>query len=156
MNAFTSAIQTGLEEAQRSDNNIREIRKAVDDVCEAIEASTNGLIIAELRSPYKAIYEKPVVDKSYNALLGFVTQNASTEKKDLFLVNAKTGKEEVLARFEFSEHGYPCAITFERTRITCRDKNSLINVLKDMLSSPNAGRMILQLQNLVTGEGDTK
>ena len=75
----------------------------------------------------------PYID--YEAL-SFVTKREQTEVK------------ENIAVWKINESdGYPCVISYNKRDVSCKDKETLIKALNDLMSDASTGEILLRLMN---------
>ncbi|MBL5926638.1 hypothetical protein [Enterobacter asburiae] len=144
---FKNSLAVGLEAAKKARSNKEEIFGVISDLSDSIKEFSRGQVslkvtserkIAPNHTAFTAVVStftniNPYID--YEAL-AFVTKRDQTEVK------------EIIADWKLNESdGYPCVISYNKRDVRCKDKETLIKALNDLMSDASTGEALLRLVN---------
>ena len=144
---FKNSLAVGLEAAKKARSNKEEIFSVISDLNESVKELSQGRVFLKVTSEKKLAPNQtalttvvsqftninPYID--YEAL-SFVTKREQTEVK------------ENIAVWKINESdGYPCVISYNKRDVSCKDKETLIKALNDLMSDASTGEILLRLMN---------
>ncbi|MGR9465911.1 hypothetical protein [Rhizobium leguminosarum] len=148
MSDFSKAVLAGLKSAKDADRDTREIYAAIVELAAAVEQVTEGVV---------TVVRDRVTDNRNPVLNAFNQALASfTNLKWLTSINLKRKISPIsqaeIARIDIPSTGYPCEVMYGTKKLTCYDRTSLDSVLEGLLSSADAGKILLRLMNMKAEE----
>ncbi|MCF3429132.1 hypothetical protein [Escherichia coli] len=144
---FKNSLAVGLEAAKKARSNKEEIFSVISDLNDSVKELSQGRVFLKVTSEKKLAPNQtaltavvssftninPYID--YEAL-SFVTKREQTEVK------------ENIAVWKINESdGYPCVISYNKRDVSCKDKETLIKALNDLMSDASTGEILLRLMN---------
>ena len=144
---FKNSLAVGLEAAKKARANKEEIFSVISDLNDSVKELSQGRVFLKVTSEKKLAPNQtaltavvssftninPYID--YEAL-SFVTKREQTEVK------------ENIAVWKINESdGYPCVISYNKRDVSCKDKETLIKALNDLMSDASTGEILLRLMN---------
>ncbi|MCU7295048.1 hypothetical protein OM315_24360 [Escherichia albertii] len=144
---FKNSLAVGIEAAKKARSNKEEIFSIISELSDSIKEYSQGRVFLKITSEKKLASNQtaltavvssftninPYID--YEAL-SFVTKREQTEVK------------ENIAVWKINESdGYPCVISYNKRDVRCKDKETLIKALNDLMSDASTGEILLRLMN---------
>lgn len=141
MNQFSASISNGIKAAHDARVNISEIRAVIAEISEAVDQLTDGKI---------AIFHQRIPVIGSNVISDFIGAFADLQKDDVLSFKRTSPPLEAIeiGRLEIPSSGYPCSVKFAGKKMACFDRASLVTILQELLSTPDAGKALLKLREM--------
>ena len=142
---FKQALSIGFDAAEKAKNNQQEIDNVFLELNNQINEVTKGQITID-RSEFSAENTLDIIgtiDSVFKNIGRAWGGQVITAKNEKFPEKVKK-----LAKWEKSNLGYPCKLTYSNQLIICEDKEALESALAEMLTDPDIGRILYSLYQL--------
>lgn len=140
---FKSAFQRGMDAAEVSERNRKEIDDVFAELNRQLDEVTSGAVEIK-RTSYTERQSNPFV-------LAIDIYGKRDTYRALAAFHKRSNKDRELARWHQDRNGYPCKITLGESELYCEDKEALERALAGLLSDAIVGEI---LQNLMKHEKD--
>jgi hypothetical protein len=145
---FINAFQVGVSAAQKAEIDQRIINSVFVDLNSSILEVTKGKVEIEIK-PYKSYANSlgSLISASTFKMLRDSTDVDSKISPEMALYAKKvnTNEDEYLAEWYQDKTGFPCSIKIGSVKESARDKESLIQMLLDLLKHPTVGAKFQKL-----------
>ncbi|KAA0694370.1 hypothetical protein DTW90_23865 [Neorhizobium sp. P12A] len=139
MSDFDDAIQAGISAALEATKKRAEIAAIMKEIAKALEAATESLVTLQ--------YKK--ITPTLQSVATMLTMGTPTRTKPYWAIVAKSKKDNYeiqIAEAQPGDAGYPFSIEFDGGELVSHDRQSLIAIMKELLSSPLTGEQIIKIQ----------
>jgi hypothetical protein len=145
---FKASLARGLERAKRAREALAEIQEVFHDLAAEIFEATGKQVEMGIEKRVGEVESMAWSD----TLSGHVGQAIEYEA----VVAKANGRQDVLARIEFHDAGYPVLISYAKVEASCGDRTSLEVALSEFLEHPRIGKAIQELMSPIPGKDPKK
>ncbi|EAY1188575.1 hypothetical protein DRW71_06105 [Salmonella enterica subsp. diarizonae] len=142
---FKKSLTNGLEAAKKARKNKEEIQGVIDEVSEAINDYSNGLISLVVTKEQRVAQNIGSLVGGAAAAFG-LSPWVQYKTLSLLLKKDQLQKKEKIAEWRIDESdGYPCVISYNGDDISCGTKEMLEKALGNLMANASTGERLLKL-----------